>query len=132
MTKPPMGTYSRAVRYGFWNRRGDYLTAHDYVVYAPQGRADPPELESYPTKGYVDHFGNFIKYDPTRKELPESLPRQGQPPVLPYDKVIKRFFIVTSVFVSDDIPTVRYVRVLVIHTAPAGDCPLRRRCIESN
>jgi hypothetical protein len=60
-----------------------------YVVYAPQERANPPELENYPapTDGYVDHHGNFVKYDPMRKELPESLPRQGQPPLLPYDKV---------------------------------------------
>jgi hypothetical protein len=77
------------VRYGFWNRRGDYLTMDKYVVYAPQGRANPPELENYPapTNGYLDHLGNFVKYDPTRKELPESLPRQGLPPLLPYDKV---------------------------------------------
>jgi len=62
-----------------------------YVVRAPHGRTNPPDLESYPvpTEGYMDHYGNFIKYDPTRKELPESLPRQGQPPLLPYDKVIK-------------------------------------------
>ena len=87
--KPPRGTYRRAVRYGFWNRRGDYLTMDKYVVYAPQGRANPPELENYPapTNGYLDHHGNFVKYDPTRKELPESLPRQGLPPLLPYDKV---------------------------------------------
>jgi len=77
------------VRYGFWNRRGDYLTLDKYVVYAPQGRTNPRELENYPapTEGYLDHHGTFVKYDPMRKELPESLPRQGQPPQLPYDKV---------------------------------------------
>jgi hypothetical protein len=77
------------VRYGFWNRRGDYLTMDKYVVYAPHNRANPPELEGYPspTEGYKDHYGQFIKYDPSRRELPESLPRQGQPPLLPYDKV---------------------------------------------
>lgn len=60
-----------------------------YVVYAPRGRTNPPELEGYPppTDGYMDHYGHFVKYDPTLKELPESLPRQGQPPLLPYDKV---------------------------------------------
>jgi hypothetical protein len=60
-----------------------------YVVYAPHGRTNPPELEGYPapTDGYLDHHGNFVKYDPARRELPESLPRQGQPPLLPYDKV---------------------------------------------
>jgi hypothetical protein len=87
--KPPRGTYRRAVRYGFWNRRGDYLTMDKYVVYAPHNRANPPELENYPlpTEGYKDHYGQFIKYDPLLRELPESLPRQGQPPLLPYDKV---------------------------------------------
>ena len=60
-----------------------------YVVYAPHGRTNPPELEGYPapTDGYRDHYGHVVNYDPTRKELPESLPRQGQPPLLPYDKV---------------------------------------------
>ena len=45
-----------------------------------QERANPRELENYPapTDGYVDHHGNFVKYDPTRKELPESLPRYKQ------------------------------------------------------
>jgi hypothetical protein len=64
-----------------------------YVVYAPRGRMNPPDLENYPvpTEGYMDHNGNFIKYDPMLRELPESLPRPtGQPPLLPYDKVIKQ------------------------------------------
>ena len=87
--KPPRGTYRHTVRYGFWNRRGDYLTMDKYVVYAPHNRANPQELKGYPapTEGYKDHYGNFVKYDPLRSELPESLPRQGLPPVLPYDKV---------------------------------------------
>ena len=87
--QPPRGSYRHALRYGFWNRRGDYLTMDKYVVYAPHNRANPPELEGYPlpTEGYKDHYGNFVKYDPSRRELPESLPRQGLPPQLPYDKV---------------------------------------------
>lgn len=87
--KPPRGAYHRTLRYGYWNRRGDYLTMDKYVVYAPHDRANPRELEGYPapTEGYKDHYGNFVKYDPARCELPESLPRQGLPPVLPYDKV---------------------------------------------
>ena len=87
--KPPRGTYRRAVRYGYWNRRGDYLTLDKYVVYAPHGHENPPDLEGYPlpTEGYKDHLGHFEKYDPTRRELPESLPRQGQPPMLPYNQV---------------------------------------------
>ena len=87
--KPPRGTYSHQLRYGYWNRRGDYLTMDKYVVYAPPGHTNPPDLKGYPspTDGYMDHHRNFLKYDPTRKELPESLPRQGQPPLLPYEKV---------------------------------------------
>ena len=102
--EPPRGTYSRQLRYGFWNRRGDYLTMDKYVVYAPPGHTNPPDLKGYPspTDGYMDHYGNFLKYDPTRKELPESLPRQGQPPQLPYDKVSTArstfFFYYVSVF----------------------------------
>jgi hypothetical protein len=81
--------YRHTVRFGYWNRRGDYLTMDKYVVYAPHDRANPPELEGYPspTEGYKDHHGNFVQYDPSRRELPESLPRQGQPPQLPYEKV---------------------------------------------
>ena len=97
LPEPPQGTYSRQLRYGFWNRRGDYLTMDKYVVYAPPGHTNPPDLKGYPsaTDGYMDHYGNFLKYDPTLRELPESLPRQGQPPQLPYDKVSSphhRFF----------------------------------------
>ncbi|KAF8271843.1 hypothetical protein EI94DRAFT_1719621 [Lactarius quietus] len=88
--KPPPGTYYRTLRYGFWNRRGDHLTNDKYVVYAPPDRANPPELETYPqpTEGYLDHYGSFIKYDATRRELPESLPREGRPPIFPYDKFV--------------------------------------------
>ncbi|KAI9511676.1 hypothetical protein F5148DRAFT_1146696 [Russula earlei] len=93
--KPSSGSYRRVVRFGFWNRRGDYLTMDKYVVYAPHGRTNPPELDGYPppTEGYMDHHGNFVKYDPTRKELPESLPRQGQPPLLPYDKFVTYLYL---------------------------------------
>jgi hypothetical protein len=82
--------YRHTVRFGYWNRRGDYLTMDKYVVYAPHDRANPPELEGYPspTEGYKDHHGNFVQYDPSRRELPESLPRQGQPPQLPYEKFV--------------------------------------------
>ncbi len=91
-----------------------------YVVYAPHHRANPPELEGYPapTEGYKDHYGNFVKYDPSLRELPESLPRQGLPPVLPYDKVgplspppLLIFFLTTLIF------TVRNLRVPVIQTS---------------
>ncbi|KAH9974019.1 hypothetical protein BGW80DRAFT_1304835 [Lactifluus volemus] len=90
MSKPPRGTYGRTLRFGYWNRRGDYLTNDKYVVYAPPDRANPRELERYPapTQGYMDHFGNFIPYDAKRQELPESLPRQGRAPLLPYEKFV--------------------------------------------
>jgi len=87
--KPPPGTYYRTVRYGYWNRRGDHLTNDKYVVYAPPSHANPRELGDYPlpTEGYRDHYGHLIKYDAARRELPESLPREGRPPKFPYDKV---------------------------------------------
>jgi hypothetical protein len=115
--KPPRGTYRRSLRYGYWNRRGDYLTMDKYVVYAPHNRANPPELEGYPspTDGYKDHYGNFVKYDPTRCELPESLPRQGQPPSLPYEKVglvppfPRRYFFLTTYILCVLLQFVTYV-----------------------
>jgi hypothetical protein len=87
--KPPPGTYYRTLRYGFWNRRGDHLTNDMYVVYAPPAHANPRDLDKYPlpTEGYLDHFGTFVKYDAARRELPESLPREGRPPKFPYEKV---------------------------------------------
>jgi len=122
LPEPPQGTYSRQLRYGFWNRRGDYLTMDKYVVYAPPGHTNPPDLKGYPspTDGYMDHYGNFLKYDPTLRELPESLPRQGQPPQLPYDKVSSPhhrfffFFKYPCFFFLTMSPTVRNLRVLVI------------------
>jgi len=77
------------VRYGYWNRRGDYLTTGKYIVYAPPDRMYPLELENYPhsMEGYKDHHGNFIKYDPTHKKLPTKLPRDKQTLMMPYDHV---------------------------------------------
>jgi hypothetical protein len=121
--KPPPGTYYRTLRYGFWNRRGDHLTNDKYVVYAPPDRANPPELETYPlpTEGYLDHYGTFIKYDATRRELPESLPREGRPPTFPYEKVscCPRWpYDLTNG--TPPPPPVRDVRVLVICTVRWG------------
>jgi hypothetical protein len=72
-----------------WNRRGDHLTMDGFVVYAPSDRAYPEELRDYPaeTVGYRDHMGTEIGYLASRPELPESLPRFGQPPRQPYEKV---------------------------------------------
>jgi len=86
---PLPGTYSRVLRWGIWNRRGDHLTLDKHVVYPIPGCENPRELEDYPlpTEGYKDHYGNFIKYDPTHKELPDSLPRDGKPPKFPYKRV---------------------------------------------
>lgn len=77
------------VRRGYWNKRGDHLTQEGYVVYAPQDRANPSELANYPspTEGYRDHTGAFVKYDPKRPELQDSLPKHGQPPKMPYERV---------------------------------------------
>ena len=121
--KPPPGTYYRTLRYGFWNRRGDHLTNDKYVVYAPPDRANPPELDKYPsaTEGYLDHYGTFIKYDATRRELPESLPREGRPPIFPYEKVSVCRRCTTDV--TDGGPshlTVRNVRVSLGCTMQSG------------
>ncbi|KAI0064794.1 hypothetical protein BV25DRAFT_189242 [Artomyces pyxidatus] len=92
---PPAGTWRQKLRYGYWNRRGDFVTPDMYVVYAPQDRANPPELANYPaaTEGYRDHTGAFLRYEPTRPELAESLPRQGRPPKLPYEKFVTYVYI---------------------------------------
>ena len=94
--EPPPANWSRRVRLGFWNRRGDHLTSSMYVVYAPEGRSYPPELRDYPNErdGYGDHHGTFIPWS-DRPELPASLPNRGRPPAQPYDSVSpSRLFIV--------------------------------------
>ncbi|KZT22730.1 hypothetical protein NEOLEDRAFT_1180644 [Neolentinus lepideus HHB14362 ss-1] len=79
----------RRVRKGYWNRRGDYLTPDMYIVYAPHDRVRPPDLADYPgeREGYRDHEGRFMPFDESRKELPESIPLRGMPPVIPYERV---------------------------------------------
>ncbi|KAL4247477.1 hypothetical protein ABKN59_007937 [Abortiporus biennis] len=90
----------RRVRAGYWNRRGDHLyikpsTTNSppkrYIVYAPSGQVDPPELASYPapTEGFMNHHGDLAKYDPNIPELPESLPRHGQNPEQPYEDFVQ-------------------------------------------
>lgn len=87
---PEPAHYTRRVRKGFWNRRGDYLTSNSYVVYAPEDRAYPAELQHYPdeTEGYKDQYGSFMPYLPERPELPASLPYHGRPPAQPYESFV--------------------------------------------
>lgn len=90
----PPANWSRRVRYGFWNRRGDHLTPNLYVVYAPEDRAYPSELRNYPDErgGFQDHHGTFIPAA-DRPELPASLPQRGRPPAQPYDSfVVYKYF----------------------------------------
>ncbi|KAF8189979.1 hypothetical protein K438DRAFT_2018907 [Mycena galopus ATCC 62051] len=86
---PPL-SYRVRLRKGMWNRRGDHLTVDSYVVYAPADRAYPLELRDYPAvlEGYRDHMGMNVPYLAERPELPESLPRFGQPPLQPYEKFV--------------------------------------------
>ncbi|KAG2120108.1 hypothetical protein BD769DRAFT_1023727 [Suillus cothurnatus] len=87
---PEPAHYTRRVRKGFWNRRGDHLTSNMYVVYAPEDRAYPTELQYYPseTEGYKDQYGVFVSYLAERPELPASLPYHGRPPAQPYDSFV--------------------------------------------
>ncbi|OCH87767.1 hypothetical protein OBBRIDRAFT_837102 [Obba rivulosa] len=88
-------SYSRRrVHKGFWNRRGDHLLVEhgrQYIVYAPREMANPPDLADYPrpTEGFMDHDGNRLKYDPAIEELPDSLPRHGDPPRRPYEHFVQ-------------------------------------------
>ncbi|KAL0958349.1 hypothetical protein HGRIS_000494 [Hohenbuehelia grisea] len=85
--KPAPASYSRRVRKGFWNRRGDHLTRDGYIVYVPQGHSYPDELKDYPSEqdGYRDELGTFAMFNKHRPELPESLPHHGQAPARPYE-----------------------------------------------
>jgi hypothetical protein len=84
-------TPTGSVRRGYWNRRGDHLTPYGYVVFPPLSMHYPEELRKYPFEheGYQDHNGVFIAYV-RRPELPQSLPKCGNPPERPYESV--RFF----------------------------------------
>ncbi|KAG6916622.1 hypothetical protein DXG01_006118 [Tephrocybe rancida] len=74
---------------GFFNRRGDHVTPEGYIVYAPPDLSFPQELDGYPERDYQDDLGFRIAFDDTRPELPESLPRYGQPPERPYRDFLK-------------------------------------------
>ena len=76
------------VRRGYRNRRGDHLTPDGYLVFPPPKMQYPEELRVYPfeNEGYQDHSGLFIAYV-SRQELPQSLPKQGNPPERPYESV---------------------------------------------
>ena len=84
--RPPDSTGS--VRRGYWNRCGDHLTPDGYVVFPPPNMQYPVELRMYPFEnvGYQDHFGQSIAYV-RRPELPQSLPKHGNPPECPYESV---------------------------------------------
>ncbi|KAH7882820.1 hypothetical protein F5I97DRAFT_135327 [Phlebopus sp. FC_14] len=88
--EPPPATYSRKVRMGLWNKRGDHLTPNSYVVYAPEDCAYPEELRDYPNEmeGYKDQFDTFVPWLRERPELPASLPCRGRPPIQPYDSFV--------------------------------------------
>lgn len=60
-----------------------------FIVFAPHHLANPSELHGYPavTQGFMNHHGEPIKYDPSIPELESSLPRHGEPPKTPYEKV---------------------------------------------
>ncbi len=79
----------RRVRKGWWNSRGDHLTAEGKVVYAPSEVAHPRELSHYPkqSEGWRNEKGQIIKHEPHWTELEESLPRLGRKPLRPYSSV---------------------------------------------
>jgi hypothetical protein len=88
-SRPP-AHYSRKVRKGFWNKRGDHLTSDLHVVYAPPDKAYPTELAGYPDgkDGYLDAYLNHhVPWIEERPELPASLPQRGRPPTQPYESV---------------------------------------------
>lgn len=78
-------------RRGYWNRRGDHLTADGYLIYAPAKHSYPGELRHYPDgeNGYMNEDGRTARYSATRPELPESLPRLGRPPDRPYESFLQ-------------------------------------------
>jgi hypothetical protein len=89
-SRPP-AHYSRKVRKGFWNKRGDHLTSDLHVVYAPPDKAYPTELAGYPDgkDGYFDAYLNhYVPWLEERPELPASLPQRGMPPTQPYESFV--------------------------------------------
>jgi hypothetical protein len=88
---PPPAHYSRKVRKGFWNKRGDHLTSDLHVVYAPPDKVYPAELAGYPDgkEGYLDAYLNHhVPWIEERPELPASLPQRGRPPTQPYESFV--------------------------------------------
>jgi hypothetical protein len=94
------------VRRGYWNRRGDHLTPEGYLVFPPKSMQYPDELKTYPSEneGYLDHSGLYTDYV-RRPELPQSLPKRGNPPERPYDSVRFFFFLKLKRMVSEFSPS---------------------------
>ena len=90
----PPANYSRKVRKGFWNKRGDHLTSDMHVVFAPSDKAYPAELSQYPDgkQGYYDaQLKQHVPWIEERPELPASLPHRGRSPMQPYESVSLSF-----------------------------------------
>ena len=87
MSPPP--SYSVVVRHGYWNRRGDHLLPDGHIVLAPEDKAYPRDLHTYPAEkeGYMDHNGQWVRWV-NRRVLPESIPRQGKEPEYPWEKFV--------------------------------------------
>ncbi|KAG6877558.1 hypothetical protein C0993_006055 [Termitomyces sp. T159_Od127] len=83
-------------RLGYWNRRGDHCTDEGYIVFAPPELAFPDELSTYPERDYQDDLGFRVAFDSKRPELPESLPRHGQPAEKPYKTVRSYLWSISS------------------------------------
>jgi len=89
-TQPP-ANYSRKIRKGFWNKRGDHLTSEGQIVFAPLDKTYPAELSDYPDgkHGYYDaYLKQRAPWLEVRPELPASLPHRGQPPTQPYESFV--------------------------------------------
>ncbi|KAI0635308.1 hypothetical protein C8Q77DRAFT_1156615 [Trametes polyzona] len=87
------------VRLGYWNKRGDHLYMNEHgerwVVYAPRHLANPEELKGYPspTEGWMDHRGSRLRYDGSVRELKDSLPHHGEPPLRPYQDFVRYTYV---------------------------------------
>jgi hypothetical protein len=86
---PGVKTMMQNFRAGYWNKRGDHLTATGYVVYAPEGMQYPDGLKTYPDvgEGYKNEKGYIIHHE-DRPVLADSVSRNGARPVTPYSEVI--------------------------------------------
>jgi len=99
------------VRQGFWNRRGDCVTADGrYYIRAPPEHQNPPDLSHLHQYHFSSYDGRTIPYGRRMKEYPDSMSKRGQPPRYPFE-CVRGSFVITGNFTDAFLQFLKYIEV---------------------